>query len=95
MINLKEENALLNSTKDVYEFGVTLFKEKDIRVLLMELSEPIQFWFKNWLLIPILVIQTIAAEFTIFNLQYECTTEFESTLAVTPKQLFAFGIIVK
>ena len=55
MINLKEENAPLNSTKDVYEFGVTLFKEKDMRVLLMELSEPIQFWFKNWLLIPILV----------------------------------------
>ena len=55
MINLKEENVPLNSTKDVYEFGVTLFKEKDMRVLLMELSEPIQFWFKNWLLIPILV----------------------------------------
>ena len=55
MINLNEENVPLNSTKDVYEFGVTLFKEKDMRVLLMELSEPIQFWFKNWLLIPILV----------------------------------------
>ena len=70
MINLNEENAPLNSTKDVYEFGVTLFKEKDMRVLLMELSEPIQFWFKNWLLIPILVIRKQlqqSLQFSIYN----------------------------
>lgn len=50
---------------------------------------------KKWLLIRIQVIQTIVTECTIFNLQNKLTTEFESTLAIILKQLFAKGSVKK
>lgn len=43
VINEIKENIVLKSTKDTSKFGVTLFKRKKMKFLLIELIKPITF----------------------------------------------------